>query len=84
VFLHHAVDDDYSQLVYSEQLPDERKGDRRVLDPCPGVLRPSWLSVQSVMTDNGSCYRSSAFAKALGPDIKHRKTRPYRPQTKAK
>lgn len=35
------------------------------------------------MTDNGSCYRSSAFATALG-EIKHRRTRPYRPQTNGK
>jgi transposase InsO family protein len=36
-----------------------------------------------VFTDNGSCYRSHAFAKALG-DIEHRRTRPYRPQTNGK
>jgi hypothetical protein len=31
------------------------------------------------LTDNGNCYRSHAFARALGPDIKHKRTRPYRP-----
>ena len=36
------------------------------------------------MTDNGSCYRSHVFAAALGDDIKHRRTRPYRPQTNGK
>ena len=36
------------------------------------------------MTDNGSCYRSHVFADALGDDIKHRRTRPYRPQTNGK
>lgn len=35
-----------------------------------------------VLTDNGSCYCSRVFAQALGPDIKHKRTRPYRPQTK--
>ena len=35
------------------------------------------------MTDNGACYRSNDFAKALG-SIQHRKTRPYRPQTNGK
>ena len=35
------------------------------------------------MTDNGSAYRSKAFAAELGP-IKHRFTRPYRPQTNGK
>ena len=35
------------------------------------------------MTDNGACYRSYAFAAALN-GIKHRRTRPYRPQTNGK
>ena len=37
------------------------------------------------MTDNGSCYRSQAFAKAcrdLG--LKHIRTRPYTPKTNGK
>jgi transposase InsO family protein len=37
------------------------------------------------MTDNGSCYKSFAFARAcrrLG--IRHIRTRPYTPQTKGK
>ena len=42
------------------------------------------ILVKQVLTDNGSCYRSKDFAEALGPDIKHRKTRPYRPQTNGK
>ena len=39
--------------------------------------------MRKVLTDNGSCYRSNAFADALG-DIEHRRTRPYRPQTNGK
>ncbi|WP_030486144.1 integrase core domain-containing protein, partial [Nocardioides aequoreus] len=42
------------------------------------------ISVRAVMTDNGACYRSHAFAAALGKDVKHRRTRPYRPQTNGK
>lgn len=37
-----------------------------------------------VLTDNGSCYHSYAFKDALGPEIKHKRTRPYRPQTNGK
>ncbi|MGP5693369.1 integrase core domain-containing protein [Corynebacterium variabile] len=33
------------------------------------------------MTDNGPCYRSQAFADALGEGVKHRFSRAYRPQT---
>ncbi len=41
--------------------------------------------IERVMTDNGSCYRSTAFAKAcrrLG--IKHIRTKPYTPRTNGK
>ncbi|QEO08685.1 IS481 family transposase [Protaetiibacter larvae] len=82
-FLHHAVDD-HSRLAYSEQLPDERK------ETAAGFwLRAAaffaehGITVTAVMTDNGSCYRSRAFAAALG-NIQHRWTRPYRPQTNGK
>jgi transposase InsO family protein len=33
------------------------------------------------MTDNGSCYRSNVCNDALGEAVKHKYTRPYRPQT---
>jgi transposase InsO family protein len=42
------------------------------------------VKIKRVMTDNGSCYRSRAFAAALGPHVKHRRTRPYRPQANGK
>ncbi|MEI5579570.1 integrase core domain-containing protein, partial [Streptomyces brasiliscabiei] len=42
------------------------------------------ITVTAVMTDNGSCYRSHAFAQALGEGVRHRRTRPYRPQTNGK
>ena len=82
-FLHHAVDD-HSRLAYSEILGDERK------ETAAGFwLRANafftgaGITVQAVMTDNGSCYRSHVFAAALG-EIKHVWTRPYRPQTNGK
>ena len=43
------------------------------------------VSVARVMTDNGSCYKSAAFAKVcreLG--IRHIRTRPYTPKTNGK
>ncbi|MCS6710571.1 transposase family protein [Brachybacterium sp. EF45031] len=33
---------------------------------------------------NRACYRSHAFTDALGAGVKHRRTRPYRPQTNGK
>jgi transposase InsO family protein len=77
--------DDYSRVVYSEILDDERK------DTAAGFwIRAAdffaslGVEVGAVMTDNGACYRSHAFADALGPEVKHRWTRPYRPQTNGK
>ena len=42
------------------------------------------ITVKAVLTDNGACYRSRLWAKTLGKPIKHRRTRPYRPQTNGK
>lgn len=83
-YLHHAVDD-YSRVAYSEILDDERK------ETASGFWKRAnafftglGVSVTAVMTDNGACYRSHAFADALGKDITHKRTRPYRPQTNGK
>jgi transposase InsO family protein len=84
VYLHHAVDD-HSRLAYSEQLPDERKHTAAEFwKRARAYFNQAGIEVQAVMTDNGSCYRSHAFAEALGPGVKHRRTRPYRPQTNGK
>jgi transposase len=43
------------------------------------------VTVQRVMTDNGSCYRSSVFAKACRRlHLKHIRTKPYTPRTNGK
>jgi transposase InsO family protein len=84
VFLHHAVDD-HSRLAYSEQLPDERKETAAAFwGRAKDFFADAGISVRAVMTDNGSCYRSRAFAAALGDSVTHRRTRPYRPQTNGK
>ncbi|MBO1903282.1 IS481 family transposase, partial [Leucobacter weissii] len=84
VFLHHAVDD-YSRLAYSEILADERKETAAGFwERAREFFTQAGVSVTAVMTDNGSCYRSHAFTRALGPGVKHRYTRPYRPQTNGK
>jgi transposase InsO family protein len=83
VYLHHAVDD-HSRLAYSEQLADERKETAAAFwERARNFFAAAGIHVKAVMTDNGSCYRSHDFAKALN-GIKHRRTRPYRPQTNGK
>ena len=83
-YLHHAVDD-HSRLVYSEILCDERKETASGFwSRANDFFAAHHITVTRVLTDNGSCYRSKAFADALGPDIAHKRTRPYRPQTNGK
>ena len=43
------------------------------------------ILVRRVLTDNGSCYRSRAWAAALATTrTKHKRTRPYTPRTNGK
>ena len=83
-YLHHAVDD-HSRLAYSEILNDEKKETATAFWlRAAAFFAAHGITVRAVLTDNGACYRSRAFTAALGPNIKHRKTRPYRPQTNGK
>ena len=83
-YIHNAVDD-CTRLGYSELLNDERKETAAAFWKRANAYFASvGISVQRVLTDNGACYRSKLFAQALGEDIKHKRTRPYRPQTNGK
>ena len=83
-FVHHAVDD-HSRMAYSEILGDERKETAAAFwARAQQYFADHGVVIKRVLTDNGSCYRSTCFAESLGPDIAHKKTRPYRPQTNGK
>ena len=83
-YLHHAVDD-HSRLAYSEILADERKETAAGFwSRANTFFVTAGITIAAVMTDNGACYRSRDFAAALGEGVKHRRTRPYRPQTNGK
>ena len=84
-FLHVCVDD-ASRLAYTEILPSERKEDTTAfLQRALAWLGRHGVSVQRVMTDNGSAYRSKLFAKALAQaQARHIRTRPYTPRTNGK
>ncbi len=83
-FMHHALDD-HSRLAYSEILADERRETAaQFWARANQFFNEHGFTVKRVLTDNGSCYRSKLFAEALGPNISHKKTRPYRPQTNGK
>ena len=81
-YIHHAIDD-YSRVVYSEILDDERKDTAAgFFQRANAFFKDLGITVQAVMTDNGACYRSRAFNQVLSAaGVKHRYTRPYRPQT---
>lgn len=84
-FLHVCVDD-ASRLAYTELLPSEGQHDttaflKRALD----WLSRHGVTVERVMTDNGSAYRSKLFAAALRQaGARHVRTRPYTPRTNGK
>ena len=82
----HVCIDDASRLAFSQILPDEKKNSAvAFLKAAVAYYRSLGVSVARVMTDNGSCYRSSDFraaCRALGPG--HIRTRPYTPRTNGK
>jgi transposase InsO family protein len=84
-FVHAAVDD-RSRLAYAEILADERKETASAfMTRALGFFASRGITVERVLTDNGSCYRSRAFARTLADaSVAHRRTRPYRPQTNGK
>ena len=84
-YLHHAQDD-HTRLVYSEILTDETKETAAAfMGRAIEHFAARGIRVERVLTDNGSCYRSKVFNAVLAAaDIKHKYTRPYRPQTNGK
>jgi transposase InsO family protein len=84
-FVHVAIDD-CTRLAYAEVLPDEKASTavaflRRAL----AFYQRHGITVERVMTDNGSAYKSRRFAKLLRRlRIKHIRTRPYTPRTNGK
>ena len=84
-FLHVAIDD-YSRLAYAEVLADERAVTAiGFLERAVAFFAAHAITVERVMTDNGSAYISHAHAAACrGLGIRHLRTRPYRPRTNGK
>jgi transposase InsO family protein len=82
----HVCVDDATRLAYVEVLPDEKATTAiGFLGRALAFYRSHGITVQRLMTDNGSPYVSTAHALAcreLG--LKHIRTRPYRPQTNGK
>ena len=77
-FVHVCVDD-HSRIAFSQVLENERKECAiAFLKAALAWYQGIGIRIDRVMTDNGSCYKSKAFAaacKELG--IKHIRTKPY-------
>jgi transposase InsO family protein len=84
-YLHTAVDD-HSRLAYSEILTDEKKETATSFwQRAHTFFAQAGITVERVLTDNGSCYRSRDWRDLLSAaGIAHKRTRPYRPQTNGK
>jgi transposase InsO family protein len=82
----HVCVDDYSRLAYCEVLPDEKAVTAAgFLRRAVAFYKRYGITVERLLTDNGSAYVSTVHAlacRALG--IRHSRTRPYRPQTNGK
>ena len=82
----HVCLDDASRIAFAQVLPDERKESAvAFLQAALAYYASLGVSILRVMTDNGACYRSEAFARTcrrLG--LKHLRTRPYTPKTNGK
>ncbi|MBI5263584.1 MAG: IS481 family transposase [Bradyrhizobium sp.] len=82
----HVCIDDASRVAFSKIMKDERKESAvAFLKAAVAYYASLGLTIQRVMTDNGSCYRSRAFAKACKElSLKHIRTKPYTPKTNGK
>jgi transposase InsO family protein len=84
-YLHVAIDD-ASRLAYTEILASEGKLDAvGFLERSQAWFGRLGVTVERVMTDNGSAYRSKLFAAAMQQaGLRHVRTRPYTPRTNGK
>ena len=82
----HVCVDDASRIAFVQVKPDERKTSAvAFLKAAVAYYASLGVTVERVMTDNGSCYRSHAFRRACKRlKLRHIRTRPYTPKTNGK
>src|SRR6185295_2661009 len=82
----HVCIDDASRIAFSRVMKTERKACAiAFLKAAVAYYASLGITVERVMTDNGSCYKAFAFRRAckrLG--LRHIRTRPYTPRTNGK
>lgn len=82
----HTVIDDHSRVAYAEIHDDETAATAvGVLYRAVAWFAARGVTVERVLSDNGSAYRSNLWRDTCAElDITAKKTRPYRPQTNGK
>jgi transposase InsO family protein len=84
-FLFVAIDD-HARIGFTDMYPDETKASAtQFMRNAVAYYKSLGVQVKGLLTDNGSAFRSKDFARTCDDlAVKHRFTRPYRPQTNGK
>src|SRR6266571_5937070 len=82
----HVCIDDASRIAFSQVMKNEKKGCAvAFLKAAVAYYASLGVTIERVMTDNGSCYKSFAFRNACKRlRLKHIRTKPYTPKTNGK
>jgi transposase InsO family protein len=78
--------DDHSRVAFAKMMSDEKKCSAiAFLKAAIAYYASLGITVERVMTDNGSCFKSFAFGRACKRlALRHIRTKPYTPQTNGK
>jgi transposase InsO family protein len=78
--------DDHARIAYTELYPDESQENAcRFLANAHAYYSSLGAKPKALLTDNGSAFRAKSFSRVCAAlELKHRYTRPYRPQTNGK
>lgn len=78
--------DDHARIAYTELYPDESQENAcRFLANAHAYYCSLDARPKALLTDNGSAFRAKSFSRVCATlELKHRYTRPYRPQTNGK
>lgn len=82
----HTVIDDHSRVAYAEIHDDETSlTAAAVLVRAVEWFNARGVTVEQILSDNGGAYRSHLWRDTCAElGIRHKRTRPYRPQTNGK
>ena len=77
--------DDATRLGYAQLYPDETSASAiSFLAACQCFYQQHGITIERVLTDNGTCFKHRWHDACATNGIMVRKTRPYRPQTNGK